>query len=145
MKIYVGNLSFSTTEDKLRQLFEEHGEVASATLVMDRETGRPRGFGFVEMNDAAQAQNAINALNGQNVDGRDLTVNEARPREDRAGGGGGGFGGGRGGGSRGGFGGGGGGRSSGGGGGGYGGGGGGRSSGGGGGSGGRGGGRSGGW
>ena len=88
MKIYVGNLSFSTTEDKLRQLFEEHGEVASATLVMDRETGRPRGFGFVEMNDAAQAQNAINALNGQNVDGRDLTVNEARPREDRAGGGG---------------------------------------------------------
>jgi len=85
MKIYVGNLSFSTTEDKLRQLFEEHGEVASATLVMDRETGRPRGFGFVEMNDAAQAQNAINALNGQNVDGRDLTVNEARPREDRAG------------------------------------------------------------
>ncbi len=126
MKIYVGNLSFSTTEDKLRQLFEEHGEVASATLVMDRETGRPRGFGFVEMNDAAQAQNAINALNGQNVDGRDLTVNEARPREDRAGGGG-GFGGGRGGGSRGGFGGGGGGggRS-----GGYGGGGGGRSSGG---------------
>lgn len=107
MKIYVGNLSFSTTEDKLRQLFEEHGEVASATLVMDRETGRPRGFGFVEMNDAGQAQAAINALNGQNVDGRDLTVNEARPREDRGGFGGGG--GGRSGGSRGGFGGGGGG------------------------------------
>lgn len=107
MKIYVGNLSFSTTEDRLRQLFEEHGEVASATLVMDRETGRPRGFGFVEMNDSAQAQNAINALNGQNVDGRDLTVNEARPREDRGGFGGGG--GGRSGGGRGGFGGGGGG------------------------------------
>lgn len=134
MKIYVGNLSFSTTEDRLRDLFAEHGEVASATLVMDRETGRPRGFGFVEMNDSAQAQAAINALNGQNVDGRDLTVNEARPREDR-GGGGGGFGGGRGGGSRGGFGGGGGGGGR----GGYGGGGGGRSSGGGGGGGGRGG------
>ncbi|MEZ6234133.1 MAG: RNA-binding protein [Phycisphaerales bacterium] len=116
MKIYVGNLSFQTTEDRLRELFEEHGQVASATLVMDRETGRPRGFGFVEMNDAGEAQNAINALNGQNIDGRDLTVNEARPREDRGGfggggggrrGGGGGFGGG--GGGRGGFGGGGGG------------------------------------
>ncbi|MCA9287278.1 MAG: RNA-binding protein, partial [Phycisphaerales bacterium] len=90
MKIYVGNLSFQTTEDRLRELFEEHGQVASATLVMDRETGRPRGFGFVEMNDAGEAQNAINALNGQNIDGRDLTVNEARPREDRGGFGGGG-------------------------------------------------------
>ena len=95
MKIYVGNLSFSTTEDRLRQLFEEHGEVASATLVMDRETGRPRGFGFVEMNDATQAQAAINALNGQQHDGRALTVNEAKPKEDRPRGGGGGGGGGR--------------------------------------------------
>jgi RNA recognition motif-containing protein len=108
MKLYVGNLSFSTSEDRLREIFSAHGEVASASIVMDRETGRPRGFGFVEMNDDAQAKAAIAALNGQNVDGRDLTVNEARPREDRGGGGGrGGFGGG--GGGRGGFGGGGGG------------------------------------
>lgn len=97
MKLYVGNLSFSTTEQALRSKFEEFGEVASATIVMDRETGRPRGFGFVEMNDAGQAQAAINAMNGAKFDGRDLTVNEARPREDR-GGGGGGFRGGRGGG-----------------------------------------------
>ncbi|HRJ50687.1 MAG TPA: RNA-binding protein, partial [Phycisphaerales bacterium] len=100
MKLYVGNLSFKTTEDALRGLFEAHGEVSSAQLVMDRETGRPRGFGFVEMPDDGQARAAIEALNGQNIDGRDLTVNEARPREDRGGGGGGrgGFGGGRGGG-----------------------------------------------
>lgn len=100
MKLYVGNLSFKTTEDTLRSLFEAHGQVSSAQLVMDRETGRPRGFGFVEMSDDTQARAAIEALNGQNVDGRDLTVNEARPREDRGGGGGGrgGFGGGRGGG-----------------------------------------------
>ncbi len=95
MKLYVGNLPFSTTEDRLREIFSQHGEVASASIVMDRETGRPRGFGFVEMNDDAQAKAAITALNGQNIDGRDLTVNEARPREDRGGGGGGrGFGGG---------------------------------------------------
>ena len=93
MKIYVGNLSFSTTEDTLRGLFEQHGDVASASLAMDRETGRPRGFGFVEMNDDSQAKAAIAALNGQNVDGRDLTVNEARPKAP----GGGGFGGGGGG------------------------------------------------
>jgi RNA recognition motif-containing protein len=97
MKLYVGNLPFSCTEDRLREIFEEHGDVASASLVMDRETGRPRGFGFIEMNDDGQAKAAIEALNGQNIDGRDLTVNEARPREDR-GGGGGGFRGGRGGG-----------------------------------------------
>lgn len=108
MKLYVGNLSFSTTEQRLREIFEAHGEVASATIVMDRETGRPRGFGFIEMNDDGQARAAIEALHGQSIDGRDLTVNEARPREDRGGGGGGrgGFGGG--GGGRGGFGGGGG-------------------------------------
>jgi RNA recognition motif-containing protein len=112
MKLYVGNLPFSTSEDELRGLFEQYGQVASATLVMDRDTGRPRGFGFVEMNDDEEAKAAINALNGQNIGGRDLTVNEARPREDRGGGGGrGGFGGGGGGGGgRGGFGGGGGGR-----------------------------------
>ena len=97
MKLYVGNLSFSTSESELRELFSAHGEVASATLVMDRETGRPRGFGFVEFNDDAQARAAMTALNGKNVGGRDLTVNEAKPRESRGGGGGGGGGGGRGG------------------------------------------------
>ena len=104
MKIYVGNLSFSTSENTLRELFEQHGQVTSASLVMDRDTGRPRGFGFVEMADNAAAQAAIAALNGQNVDGRDLTVNEAKPREGGGGGGRGGFGGGgnRGGGNRGG-------------------------------------------
>lgn len=106
MKLYVGNLSFNTSESRLREIFEAHGEVLSASLVMDRETGRPRGFGFVEMSDDAQARAAMNALNGTNVDGRDLTVNEAKPREGGGGGGRGGFGGG--GGGRGGFGGGGG-------------------------------------
>lgn len=95
MKLYVGNLSFKTTEQQLRELFEPFG-VTSASLVMDRETGRPRGFGFVEVADAQQGNAAIEAINGKNVDGRDLTVNEAKPREPRSGGGG--FGGGRGGG-----------------------------------------------
>ncbi|MFG0244227.1 MAG: RNA recognition motif domain-containing protein [Phycisphaerales bacterium JB054] len=90
MKLYVGNLSFDTSESKLREMFEEHGQVTSAALVMDRDTGRPRGFGFVEFADAASANAAITALNGQNVDGRDLTVNEAKAREPRSGGGGGG-------------------------------------------------------
>lgn len=98
MKMYVGNLSFDTSEDQLRQLFEAHGAVRSASIVMDRFTGRSRGFAFVEMDDATQANAAIAALNGANVDGRPLTVNEARPREERSGGGGyGGGGGGRGG------------------------------------------------
>jgi cold-inducible RNA-binding protein len=103
MKIYVGNLSFSTSESQLREMFEAHGQVDSATLVMDRDTGRPRGFGFVEMSNDDEARAAMAALNGQSIDGRDLTVNEARPRENRAGGGGGrgGFGGGGGGGGRG--------------------------------------------
>jgi len=109
MKLYVGNLSFSTSEAELREIFSAHGEVTSASLVMDRETGRPRGFGFVEFANADDAKNAINALNGKNIGGRDLTVNEARPREGGGGGGRGGFGGGGGGGGRGGFGGGGGG------------------------------------
>lgn len=111
MKLYVGNLSFKTTNDSLRQLFEQHGSVRSAEVVMDRMTGRSRGFGFVEMDDSGQAQAAIAALNGKNIDGRDLTVNEARPREERSFGGGGGGGrgyGGGGGGGRGGYGGGGG-------------------------------------
>jgi cold-inducible RNA-binding protein len=101
MKLYVGNLSFNTSEQRLREIFEAHGEVLSASLVMDRETGRPRGFAFVEMKDDNEARAAIEALNGQNIDGRDLTVNEARPREERGGGGGRGFGGGGGGGGRG--------------------------------------------
>ena len=101
MKLYVGNLSFDTSESQLREMFSQHGEVTSAALVMDRDTGRPRGFGFVEFADPACAKAAIEALNGQNVGGRDLTVNEAKAREPRTGGGGGGYGGGnRGGGSR---------------------------------------------
>lgn len=95
MKLYVGNLSFNTTEQQLRELFEPYG-VTSASLVMDRETGRPRGFGFVEVSDSSQGNTAITALNGKSFDGRDLTVNEAKPRESS--GGGGGYGGGRGGG-----------------------------------------------
>ncbi|MBX3354786.1 MAG: RNA-binding protein [Phycisphaeraceae bacterium] len=115
MKLYVGNLSFKTTNESLRELFEQHGSVRSAEVVTDRMTGRSRGFGFVEMDDSGQAQAAIQALNGKNIEGRDLTVNEARPREERSFGGGGGGGGGRGGyggggGGRGGYGGGGGGR-----------------------------------
>ena len=107
-RLYVGNLSFNTSEAQLRELFAAHGEVSSASLVMDRETGRPRGFGFVEFANDDHARAAMAALSGKNVDGRDLTVNEAKPREG-GGGGRGGFGGG-GGGGRGGFGGGGGGR-----------------------------------
>ena len=97
MNIYVGNLSFDETEGSLEAAFAAHGEVTSARIITDRETGRSRGFGFVEMSDQAQAQAAIAALNGTNLNGRDLTVNEARPREDR-GGSRGGFGGGGGGG-----------------------------------------------
>lgn len=119
-KLYVGNLSYQVDSSELEQLFGQHGQVLSAQIINDRDTGRSKGFGFVEMANDDEADAAINALNGQEHGGRALTVNEARPREDRGGGGGGG---------RGGYGGGGGGRS--GGGGGYGGGGGGRSGGGG--------------
>ncbi len=105
MKLYVGNLSFNTSESQLRDLFATFGEVSSASLVTDRETGRPRGFGFVEFPSNEHAQAAIAGLNGKEVDGRSLTVNEAKPREGGGGGGRGGFGGG--GGGRGGFGGGG--------------------------------------
>jgi RNA recognition motif-containing protein len=97
MKLYVGNLSFQTSEASLRAAFEAFGTVSSASLVMDRDTGRPRGFGFVEMPDDSQAQAAIQGMHGKNFEGRDLTVNEARPREDRGFGGGGGGGRGRGG------------------------------------------------
>lgn len=104
MKLYVGNLPFSTNEAELRDLFSAHGQVDSAAIVMDRETGRPRGFGFIEMNNSSEAQNAINALNGSNVGGRTIVVNEARAKEAGGGGGGGrgGWGGGGGGGGRGG-------------------------------------------
>ncbi len=124
-KLYVGNLSYGTTSSDLEQLFGQHGAVQSAEVISDRETGRSKGFGFVQMGSDDEAQAAIAALNGQQHDGRPLTVNEAKPREDRPRGGGGGGGYGGGGGGRGGYGGGGGGRSGGGGGGGYGGGGGG--------------------
>ena len=99
MNIYVGNLSFDETETSLEASFAVHGELTSARIITDRETGRSRGFGLVEMSDQAQAQAAIAALNGTSQNGRELTVNEAKPREDR-GGSRGGFGGGGGGGGR---------------------------------------------
>jgi RNA recognition motif-containing protein len=108
-KLYVGNLPYSVDSSELEQMFTPYGAVSSAQIITDRETGRSKGFGFVEMANDGEADAAINALNGQDNGGRPLTVNEARPREDRGGGGGGrgGFGGG---GGRGGYGGGGGGR-----------------------------------
>ena len=109
-KLYVGNLSYQVDSSELEQLFGQHGQVVSAQVINDRDTGRSKGFGFVEMSSDDEAQAAIAALNGHDHGGRALTVNEARPREDkpRGGGGGGGYGGG-GGGGRGGYGGGGGG------------------------------------
>lgn len=111
-KLYVGNLPYSFRDDDLQQAFSQHGTVTSAKVMMERDTGRSKGFGFVEMGDDAQAQTAINAMNGQQIGGRGLVVNEARPMEARAprtggfggggagggrsgGGGGGGYGGGR--------------------------------------------------
>jgi len=112
-KLYVGNLSYEVQDRDLQELFAQYGTVSSAKVVMDRDTGRSKGFGFVEMSTDAEAEGAISALNGQEVSGRALTVNEARPKEDRGGdrprgggrsfggggysGGGGGYGGGRGG------------------------------------------------
>ncbi len=90
MKLYVGNLSFDTTENDLQELFEQFGKVTDVGLVTDRATARSRGFAFVTMGSAAEGQAAIKALEGKDFQGRDLTVNEARPREDRPGGGGGG-------------------------------------------------------
>jgi RNA recognition motif-containing protein len=95
MKLYVGNLSYDTNDAELRELFIAYGEPDSAKVITDRDTGRSKGFGFVEFSDNAQATAAMNALNGKEVNGRALTVNEARPRND-AGGGRGGGGGGRG-------------------------------------------------
>jgi len=111
-KLYVGNLSYQVDSSELEQLFGQHGQVVSAQIINDRDTGRSKGFGFVEMANDDEAEAAIAALNGQEHGGRALTVNDARPREERAGGGGGrgGYAGGGGGGGRGGYGGGGGGR-----------------------------------
>ena len=92
-KLYVGNLSYNTTSSDLEQLCAAHGTVQSAEVIQDRDTGRSKGFGFVQMGSDEEAQAAISALNGQEVDGRALTVNEAKPREDRPRGGGGGGGG----------------------------------------------------
>ena len=85
-RLYVGNLTYGTTDATLRQLFEAHGSVASAQVIMDRDTGRSKGFGFVEMGSEEEAQAAIAALNGQQIDGRALTVNEARPKTEGGGG-----------------------------------------------------------
>jgi RNA recognition motif-containing protein len=94
-KLYVGNLSYDTTDGDLHDLFEPHGAVRSAQVIMDRDAGRSKGFGFVEMGKDDEAQAAIDALNGHESNGRRLTVSEARPREDRGGGSQGGAGGGR--------------------------------------------------
>lgn len=101
MNIYVGNLPFSATEDDVRQIFATYGQVESVALIKDKLTGKPRGFGFVEMPNATEAQSAIQALNGKDFNGRDMVVNPARPREEGQrrsygdrGGGGGGYGGG---------------------------------------------------
>ncbi len=100
--IYVGNLSYRATEDQLREAFGQYGQVSQVSIIMDRETGRSRGFAFVEMPNSQEAQSAIENLNQQEVAGRRVTVNEARPREERSGGGRGGYRGGSGGGASGG-------------------------------------------
>lgn len=94
MKLYVGNLSYNVTNSSLEEMFAQYGSVRSAQVIMDRDTGRSKGFGFVEMSDDNAAREAISALHEKEHDGRSLTVNEARPREERGGGGGGGYGGG---------------------------------------------------
>ena len=96
-KLYVGNMSYDTTQDQIRELFSQAGEVTEVSLITDRETGRPKGFGFVEMATEEGSQEAIKRFNGYTLGNRNLTVNEARPREERSGGGGyggGGYGGG---------------------------------------------------
>ena len=89
-KLYVGNLPFTVTEDELRDVFARHGEVQSVNVIMDRDTGRPRGFGFVEMGDSRAAEEAMRALDGSDLGGRSLRVNEAQDRQGGGGGGGGG-------------------------------------------------------
>jgi RNA recognition motif-containing protein len=93
-KLYVGNLPYGVTDGSLEQMFSEHGTVQSAQVIVDRDTGRSKGFGFVEMGSDEEAQAAIAAMNGKEIDGRKLTVNEARPKTEGGGGRGGGFGGG---------------------------------------------------
>jgi RNA recognition motif-containing protein len=88
--IFVGNLSYQTTQDELHAAFSQYGSVERVSIITDRDSGQPRGFAFVEMSNRNEASNAINALNGQELNGRALNVNEARPREERSGGGGGG-------------------------------------------------------
>jgi cold-inducible RNA-binding protein len=90
--IFVGNLSFGATEDSVRSMFEAYGTVERVSIVTDRDSGQPRGFGFVEMTNNSEADNAISALNGRDLDGRTLNINEARPKTERSGGGGGGYG-----------------------------------------------------
>ena len=90
MNIYVGNLSYQTTEDELRDLFAEFGDVVSAKLIVDKFTGQSKGFGFVEMSNNSESQKAIDELNSRDVNGRSITVNQARPRQERSRGGGGG-------------------------------------------------------
>ncbi len=92
MRIYVGNFGFDTREQELREAFEAYGQVEVVSMIQDRDTGRPKGFAFVEMPTSAEAQAAIGALNGKEFDGRAITVNEARPRQERSSGGGGGYG-----------------------------------------------------
>ena len=94
MNIYVGNLSYQSTEDELRDLFAEFGDVVSAKLIVDKFTGQSKGFGFVEMSNNSEAQKAMDELNGRDVNGRSITVNQARPRQERSRGGGRGYGGG---------------------------------------------------
>ena len=84
MNIYVGNLPYSTTEDELREAFEEYGTTDKVSIIKDKNTGKSRGFGFVEMSDSGEAEDAIDELNGEDFSGRSLTVNEARPREERS-------------------------------------------------------------
>ena len=100
MRIYVGNFGFDTREQEIREAFEAYGQVQEVSMIQDRDTGRSKGFGFVEMPTGAEAQAAISALNGQELAGRAITVNEARPRQERSSGGGGGYGNRGGGGSR---------------------------------------------
>ena len=90
MNIYIGNMSYDTTEDQLRQAFEGYGSVSTVNIIMDRDSGRPKGFAFVEMSTASEASAAISGLNGQEMNGRALNVNEAKPKNDSRGGGGGG-------------------------------------------------------
>jgi RNA recognition motif-containing protein len=82
-KLYIGNLAFSATEDSITNLFSQHGSVVSCQLITDRDTGRSKGFGFVEMSTSEEAQTVISSLDGREVDGRQIKVNEARPKEDR--------------------------------------------------------------